>query len=231
VLDAATRPLPLPRWSRVNAVVLLLATAAALGVRDTAPYVAVGALSFVALGVACLGRFTPRGAFGAGNALTALRFAIASAVGLVPDSVPTPALGATVLGVFALDGLDGWVAKRRGESSEFGAHFDMETDAYFVLLIGIELFTRGRYGAWILVVGLLRYVYVLALALVPARRGDKPRFTFGRHAFTGLMLGLSLGMMVGEPLGSVATLVGCGLVTASFLHSFYWSYSAPPPAG
>jgi phosphatidylglycerophosphate synthase len=214
----------------VNAVVLLFATALALGVRDTAPYVAAGALSFVALAFACRGGYTPRGTFGAGNALTALRFAIASAVGLVPDRVPTPALGATVLAVFALDGLDGWVAKRRGENSEFGAHFDMETDAYFVLLVGIELFTRGVHGAWILGAGLLRYVYVLALALVPARRGDKPRFAFGRHAFTGLMLGLSLGMMVGEPLGTVATLLGCGLVTASFAHSFYWSYSAPPPA-
>ena len=220
----AARPLPLARWSRVNAVALLVATAVALGVHDTAPYVAAGVLSFAALGVACRGGFTPRGTFGAGNALTALRFLLASAVGLVPDSVPTPALGATALGVFALDGLDGWVAKRRGENSEFGAHFDMETDAYFVLLIGVELFTRGRFGAWILIVGLLRYVYVLALALVPARRGDKPRFTFGRHAFTGLMLGLSLGMMLGEPLGSVAALVGCGLVSASFVYSFYWSY-------
>ena len=203
---------------------LLVATVVALGARDTAPYVALGTLSFVVLVALCRGRFTPRGAFGAANALTALRFAIASAVGLVPDGVPTAVLGATVLGVFALDGLDGWVAKRRGESSEFGAHFDMETDAYFVLLIGLELFTRGRYGAWILVVGLLRYVYVLALALVPARRGDKPRFTFGRHAFTGLMLGLSLGMMVGGWFGTVVTLAGCGLVWASFGYSFYWSY-------
>ena len=36
---------------------------------------------------------------------------IASSVGVVPDSVPTWALGCVVLGVFALDGLDGWVAK------------------------------------------------------------------------------------------------------------------------
>jgi phosphatidylglycerophosphate synthase len=220
----AVRPPPLARWSRVNAVVLLLATGVALAVHDTLPYVAVGALSFVALVVACRGRFTPRGGFGAANALTAVRLVISSAVGLVPDSVPTPALGAATFGLFALDGLDGWVAKRRGESSEFGAHFDMETDAYFVLLLGIELFTRGRYGAWILIVGLLRYVYVLALAIVPARRGDKPRFTFGRHAFTGLMIGLSLGMILGDPFGTIVTLIGCGLVVASFAHSFYWSY-------
>ena len=224
-----SRPLPLAGWSRVNAVLALLATGLALALHGTAPYVAVSAVSFAALIVVCRGGYTPKGGFGAGNAVTALRLVLASSVGVVPASVPVWPLGVVVLVVFALDGVDGLVAKRRGESSEFGAHFDMETDAYFVLLIGIELFTRGRHGAWILVAGLLRYLYVLALWLVPARRGDKPRFTFGRHAFTGLMLGLSAGMILGEPFGTVATLVGCGLVAASFAHSFYWSYSAPPP--
>lgn len=222
------RPLPLSSWSRVNAAVLLFAAGLALARCDTASYVVLGALSFAVLVVQWRGHHTPSGAFGLGNAITVLRWLMASSVGLVPDPVPTWALGCVVLGVFALDGLDGWVAKRRGETSEFGAHFDMETDAYFVLLLGIELFTRGRHGAWILVPGSLRYVYVLALALVPARRGDQPRFTFGRHAFTGLMLGLTLGMLLGEPWGTVPTLLGCGLVTASFSYSFYWSYSSPP---
>jgi len=226
----SARPLPLAGWSRFNAVLLLLATLVALGAHDTGPYVIAGLLSFVVLLVSCRGGYTPKGVFGVGNAVTALRWLIASGVGLVPDSVPTWGLGGVVLGVFALDGVDGWVAKKRGETSAFGAHFDMETDGYFVLLLGIELFTRGRYGLWILGVGLLRYVYVLALAVFPARRGDIPRFRFGRHAFTGLMLGLTLGMVLGDPLGTVATLLGCGLVTAAFVHSFYWSYSAPPRA-
>jgi phosphatidylglycerophosphate synthase len=224
------RTLPLAGWSRINAALLLLATVLALGVGDTAPFVVTGCLSFVGLLVVCRGGHTPSGSFGIGNGVTALRLLVASSVGLVPDAVPTWVLGVVVFGVFALDGLDGWLAKRHGETSEFGAHFDMETDAYFVLLIGIELTTRGRYGAWVLSAGLLRYVYVLTLALVPARRGDKPRYAFGRHAFTGLMLGLTLGMLLGDPLGTVATLVGCGLVAASFAHSFYWSYSSPPRA-
>jgi phosphatidylglycerophosphate synthase len=226
----SARPLPLAGWSRFNAVVLIVATVVALGAHDTGPFVVAATLSFAVLLVLCRGGHTPSGAFGTGNAVTALRWLVASCVGLVPDAVPTWALGVVAFGVFALDGVDGWLAKRHGEVSEFGAHFDMETDAYFVLLLGIELFTRGRYDLWILVAGLLRYVYVLTLALVPARRGDKPRFTFGRHAFTGLMLGLTLGMVLGDPWGTVATLVGCGLVTASFVHSFYWSYSTPPPA-
>lgn len=219
--------LPLTRFSRIHAFVMLAACSIALADGDAWPYVATGVVSFAMLVAIARGAHTPSGAFGLGNAVTTLRFAVASSVGLVPDTVPLWALGATVLGVFALDGLDGWVAKRRGEASEFGAYFDMETDAYFVLLAGIVLLQRGRYGAWVLVVGLLRYVYVLTLALVPARSGEQPRSSFGRHAFTCLMLGLTLGMVLGEPFGSIVTALGCGLVTASFVRSFYWSYGPP----
>jgi len=216
--------LPLTRFSRIHAFVMLAASSLALADGDAWPYVTAALVSFVTLVALCRGAHTPSGAFGWANGVTALRFALASSIGLVPASVPLWVLGLTVLVVFALDGLDGWVAKRRGESSEFGAYFDMETDAYFVLLAGIVLVQRGRYGAWVLVVGLLRYVYVLTLTLVPARGGEQPRSSFGRHAFTSLMLGLSLGMVLGEPFGTVATALGCGLVTASFVRSFYWSY-------
>ena len=37
-------------------------------------------------------------------------------------------IGLTAL-MGALDGLDGWLARRTGMTSEFGARFDMETDA------------------------------------------------------------------------------------------------------
>jgi phosphatidylglycerophosphate synthase len=219
--------LPLTRFARVHAFIMLAAASLALAGGDAWPYVTAALVSFVTLVALCRGAHTPSGAFGWANAVTALRFAFASSLGLVPHSVPLWLLGVAVLVVFALDGLDGWVAKRRGESSEFGAFFDMETDAYFVLLVGIVLLQRGRYGAWVLCAGLLRYVYLLTLALVPARGGEEPRSSFGRHAFTSLMLGLSLGMVLGEPFGTVAAALGCGLVTASFVRSFYWSYARP----
>ncbi len=219
--------LPLTRFSRIHSFVMLAGSSLALAEGDAWPYVTTAVVSFVTLLALCRGATTPSGSFGWGNAVTALRFALASSIGLLPESVPLWALGATVLVVFGLDGLDGWVAKRRGETSEFGAYFDMETDAYFVLLAGIVLLQRGRFGAWILIVGLLRYVYVITLALVPARGGEQPRSSFGRHAFTSLMLGLALGMVLGEPFGTVATALGCGLVTASFVRSFYWSYGRP----
>lgn len=224
-MAAAGTTLPLEAWSRGNALVLVVAAAAGVIVRDSAPLVLLAVPSFAVLLVLCRGRFTPSGRFGLGNAVTCLRFVLASSIGLVPNSVPTWALGVLLLAIFGLDGLDGWLAGRRGESSPFGAHLDMETDSYLVLLVGLELFTRGRYGAWVLGPGALHFGYVLCLWLFPARNGEIPRFDFGRHAFTGLMLGLVLGMVLGEPFGTVATALGGGLVTVSFAHSFYWSYA------
>jgi len=219
------RALPLEPWSRWNALALLTAGAAALALGDSSALVVVALPSFALLLVLCRTGFTPSGRFGLGNVVTVVRLALASSIGLVPDSVPTWSLGALVFVIFALDGLDGWLAKRAGDTSAFGAHFDMETDSFLVLLIGLELFTRGRYGAWVLGPGLLHYAYVLCLWLFPPKNGEIPRFDFGRHAFTGLMLGLILGMVLGAPFGAVATALGGGLVTVSFAHSFYWSYA------
>jgi phosphatidylglycerophosphate synthase len=61
------------------------------------------------------------------------------------------------------DGLDGWLARRTYQNSEFGEYFDKETDAFFLLLLCILAFAHGRLGPWVLVIGLLRYVFVIAV--------------------------------------------------------------------
>ena len=99
-------------------------------------------------------------------------------------------VAALVLGVFALDAVDGWLARRAGTSSAFGAHFDMESDAFLVLALGLELFARGQLGAWILVPGLLRYLTVLCSAIVAPRAGDMPRSRFDSNTCDLLMTAL-----------------------------------------
>ena len=220
-----TRALPLEPWSRWNALAMLAALGVGLVGHDSSALVVAALVTFAVLVVICRSGFTPSGRFGLGNAVTTLRFALASAIGLVPDTVPTWALGLTVLAIFALDGIDGWLAKRAGDASEFGAHFDMETDSYLVLLVGLELYTRGRFGAWVLGPGLLHYLYVVCLWVIPARNGEIPRFDLGRHAFTGLMLGLVAGMILPGLWGAAATAIGGGMVGVSFGWSFYWSYA------
>ncbi|EPC02682.1 hypothetical protein L861_10075 [Litchfieldella anticariensis FP35 = DSM 16096] len=61
-----------------------------------------------------------------------------------------------------LDGLDGWVARRTGMISAFGARFDMEVDAIFILVLCAVLMVLDKVGAWVLAIGAMRYVFIIA---------------------------------------------------------------------
>ena len=61
-----------------------------------------------------------------------------------------------------LDGVDGWLARRSRMASAFGARFDVETDALFVMAMSILVWQHGKAGAWVLLGGMMRYVFVMA---------------------------------------------------------------------
>ena len=48
----------------------------------------------------------------------------------------------------ASDAVDGWIARRRGVASPFGARFDMELDALFVAVLSWAALDAGRAGPW-----------------------------------------------------------------------------------
>jgi phosphatidylglycerophosphate synthase len=68
----------------------------------------------------------------------------------------------------ALDGVDGHVARSRGEVSDFGARFDMETDAAMIMVLCVAVAVQGSVGWWVLAIGLARYAYWLCSLRVPA---------------------------------------------------------------
>jgi phosphatidylglycerophosphate synthase len=74
----------------------------------------------------------------------------------------------------ALDWVDGWAARRSGLASRFGARFDMEADAFFVLVLSVLAWQWGKVGAWVLLIGAMRYLYVLAGAAWPWLRAPMP---------------------------------------------------------
>ena len=215
----------LEKWTRGHAALVLGALGVALYLERSWPVAAAGVASLAALVTVNRSAWTSSGVFGWANAVTSVRAVLVWAVGARLHKAHEALLAAFVLALFALDGLDGYLARRRGTSSEFGALFDMETDAYFVLTVELVLFHRGDLGAWILVTGVLRYVYVLVRAFVPARRPDVPRTRFGRLAFTGLALGLFFAFALPGPIGQACAIAGTVLVTVSFAKSFYDSYA------
>jgi len=220
----------LEAWSRTNAVLLVLASALSLALGEPWPLAVTALISFTRLIIGYSRAWTPSGAFGIANGVTALRLLAIVALGALLSSAPPHWLAALVLVLFALDGLDGSLARRRGVASEFGAHFDMETDALLVMTVTLLLFQGGKCGAWVLSAGLLRYAYVLCLAVVPARGGEEPRSRFGRYAFAALMLGLIAALALPEKLAVAAAALGVATVVTSFARSFYFSYATPAAA-
>ncbi len=120
----------------------------------------------------------PYARVGAANVVTLARliltclfagFALQIAQSAVP---PTPVAAWTFFAVAALaaalDGIDGPLARRQGLVSAFGSRFDMETDALLILLLSIAAHALEKAGAWVLIGGTLRYLFVVAGWLWPA---------------------------------------------------------------
>src|SRR5262245_34535915 len=109
--------------------------------------------------------------FGAEKRATLVPAAPAVLLASVLGTAQTPALGWMLVGLgtaaVALDGVDGALARRRGEASAFGARFDMETDALLILVLAALVWQQGKAGPWILAAGLLRYLFVAASWVMP----------------------------------------------------------------
>lgn len=120
--------------------------------------------------------------FGFANTVTAIRAAIVSLIAAAvfyPDASQSisgaPWTFATVVLVaLALDGVDGYLARRYGQESDLGARFDMEVDALLIFCLAAAAFLLGKAGAWVLMIGLMRYAFVLAQYPVPRLRGALP---------------------------------------------------------
>ena len=170
----------------------------------------------------------PHRRFGLANGVTLARAAAAALLlGMWGEAASGGiALGATLrwltagLGALALasDGIDGWLARRRGLASAFGARFDMESDALLVLALALLVHAAGQAGAYVLLSGALRYLFVAAGWPVPALRAPLPpsrRRKIVCVVQTGILL-LALSPLVPAALGAV----GCGLGLALLVYSF-----------
>jgi phosphatidylglycerophosphate synthase len=108
----------------------------------------------------------------AANVVTAIRASlVALLAGFIVRSAASreEAWAAVVIATVAavLDGVDGWLARRSGTTSAFGARFDMETDALLVLVLSVLAWQWGKAGAWVLLSGLMRYVFMGAGVVLP----------------------------------------------------------------
>jgi phosphatidylglycerophosphate synthase len=110
--------------------------------------------------------YHPYGRFGAANLVTTARAGLVALVGAVigePHADGTLFMTiALALAATILDGVDGWIARRRRLQSAFGARFDVEVDSLLIFFLAILAWRYDKAGAWVLASGLTRYGFVAA---------------------------------------------------------------------
>lgn len=79
---------------------------------------------------------------------------------------------AAVLFALALDGVDGYLARRYRQQSALGARFDMEVDAALILILSVAAMVLEKAGPWVVLIGLMRYLFVIAQWFSPALRAE-----------------------------------------------------------
>lgn len=172
------------RWPlAVGAVALaVLALPLAVDPRLGAAFVARAELLYggiATLILAGLAAHAPHRRFGTANTVTLSRIVLVCLLAaLMGTTVPDEDCLWLVAGfaslALALDGVDGWAARRSGLASRFGARFDMEADALFVLVLSVLAWQWDKVGVWVLLIGAMRYLYVVAGAAWPWLRGPVP---------------------------------------------------------
>jgi phosphatidylglycerophosphate synthase len=185
--------------------------------------VAVG-LACAAVTVAALARgLAVSGARGLGPAdhVTLTRATLACGVAAMTvnsfsqSASPVPLVGIAALALL-LDAVDGWVARRTGTVSALGARFDMEVDAFLVLVLSV--YVAREAGWWVLAIGLARYALLGASALVPWLRGTVPARRWRKviAAVQGIVLTVAASALLPDAANRLALLAALVLLATSF---------------
>jgi phosphatidylglycerophosphate synthase len=188
-----------------------------------------------ALVVANLPRHAPHRSFGLANSVTLTRASLTALLwgilaellfgnALVLDSRMRWLLVLVAAAALLSDGLDGWAARRSGTTSDFGALFDMEVDALFLLVLSMLVYATGEIGDWVIASGALRYAFVLtgrfwpqlAMPLVPLWR----RKVICVLQFAVLIVALA--PMVQTEVAQMLCLGGLALLCYSFAVDLIW---------
>ncbi len=121
-----------------------------------------------------------------------------------------------------LDGVDGKVARRTGTCSPLGARFDMEVDAFLILVLSVYVATD--LGPWVLLIGGMRYVFVAAARVWPWLTAPLPPSTARKTvaALQGVLLLVAGAHLLPRPANAGVVVLALGLLVWSFGRDVVW---------
>jgi phosphatidylglycerophosphate synthase len=164
---------------------------------------------------------------GAANRVTLARAALVGSVtALVVDSFwrPVPLALLAVIAAVALvgDAIDGQIARRTGCATPLGARFDMEVDAFLILILSV--FVAQSLGPWVLLIGAMRYVFVAASWALPWLNNALPHSVARKTvaAMQGIVLVAAASGLFPDWVSLLITAVALGALVWSFSRDVHW---------
>lgn len=117
-----------------------------------------------------------------------------------------------------LDAVDGWLARRSGTVTRFGARYDMEVDAFLVLALGVHV--AETFAWWVLLIALARYLLLVAGWVWPWLRGETPPRYWAKvvAAVQGIVLTVVTAGVLPRWAALTALAVALALLVESFGH-------------
>jgi phosphatidylglycerophosphate synthase len=170
---------------------------------------------------------------GPADHVTLARATLAGCVtALVADTVRAPAPTAVLVALtavaLALDAVDGQVARRTGTASPLGARFDMEVDAFLILVLSV--FVATSLGPWVPAIGAMRYVFVAASRPLPWLRAPLPHSMTRKTvaALQGTVLLVAASGVLPRPVAAAVTGLALAALVWSFGRDVVWLYRRRP---
>ena len=167
------------------------------------------------------------GQVGPANLVTAFRAVLSLVVAvLVVQSYAAPAHLRALVTIsavaLALDWVDGQIARRTHTASAFGARFDMEVDAFLILVL--SAYAAMAFGAWVLAIGLARYLLLAAERVLPwLHRPSPPRYWAKVVAgLQGVVLVVVAADVLPHALAVLALVAAFALLAESFGRQVWW---------
>lgn len=227
---SASEETAIERWSLLNAIAILAAAVVTGFLGSPWPVLLTGAGLLGGLIVVARDRWTAQGHFGMANGVTALRLGVIGFLPAAAASGPTVLVALSIL-VLAMDGIDGWLARRQGLSSAFGSFFDKETDALLLLVLCFLAVFDARLPGWIVGAGLLRYGFVIFLFVTPTPEKTEEASEWARYIYGATVVSVLAAYVLpldwAYPLALIATVALAG----SFAQSVWRVLQRQPVLG
>ena len=208
-------------WNTIHSLILLLSSLEVLYLRTTLFLSCTGLLSFSWFLASNDGMLkSSRGSANHANRITFLRLCLTLLLGLLFPLMGDALIAVIALVIIIMDRLDGYLARRFNSISEKGAHFDRETDAFFVCILCAVIYLKGYLDVWILLVGFMRYLYAVLLFLLNLSHRKDPSSRFAQIVAGILFCTLITPFVLPEYVYSPCVIFSSILLIVSFSHTF-----------